>query len=125
MLIVAVTKQNKATFMHLIRNDQIHEHGTPEEIFPRHLHIAATRGMFGHEYHVLALAIILQRDVYTYSRLALEDGSWSVPENTSTLQLVHTCSDKRNGLGCHITYRVPSHLQTDQYLTDNPCCNLP
>ncbi len=108
MITVFVMKQNKGTFMRLIRNDQIHEHGTPEEIFDRHIHIA--------------LAIISQRDVYTYSRFAMEDGSWSVPENTSTLQLVHMFRLKKNGLGCYILYRVPSHLQTDQYSTDNPCC---
>ncbi len=78
----------------------------PDEIFDRHLQIAATNGRYGHEYHILALAIIVQ-DIYTYSRFAL--------------QLQHMFRSKRNGLGSHIMYRVPSHLRTD-YSADNPCC---
>ncbi len=68
MQTVNVMKQNKTFFLRLIQTDQINEPGTPDEIFDRHLQIAATNGRYVHEYHILALAIIVQRVIYAYSR---------------------------------------------------------
>ncbi len=119
-----VMLHNKHTFLRFISQDQIQgRNGTPEETFKSYSQIIKTNGRFGHEYHLIALAIALQCDIYSYSRrFILQDGTWTVPYYTTSSSLAFMFRTQKNGLGTHILYRVPQQLQTDTYDTDNPCC---
>ncbi len=117
-----VTQQVMLHNKQMFTRDHINEAGTPTEILNRHIEIARTNGRYGHEYHVLALAIVLQRDIYCYSRFVLQDGTWVVPENSTISSLSLMFRSRKNVLGSHILYRVPRQLQKDSYNTDQPCC---
>ncbi len=122
ILTADVMLKNKDLFKRLIAKDNIKWPGSPDNVFLEHLEQATTNREYGHEFHILALAIVTQRDIYAYSRFSLEDGSWTVPQTSSHRQLVQLFKSRDNNLGQHLLYRVPPQLKTDLYNTDNPCC---
>ena len=123
ILTAEIMLKNKDFFKRCIAKDKLgKQQGEPDNVFLDYLEEATRNGAYGHEFHILALAIVTQRDIYAYSHFSRKDDTWPVPYNASHNQVVHMFKSRDNRVGQHILYRVPPQLKTDLYNTENPCC---
>ena len=79
---------------------------------------------WGDEFHLLALSIALQRDIYTYctfQNFATQD--YIPPASTTSEELQHMFLTTQN-VGVHLLHCCPPHLRMPDYNSRGPCVNF-
>ena len=122
-LTVYIMWENKAYFMDTIRNDTIHE-GSVDQCFDHHLRIARNDRAWGNEYHMLALSIALQRDVFSYTAFSWEKGRWFISKKSKIETLANAFKVKRKGTEGQLIFCPPQHLKLPNYGGEPICVHF-
>ena len=112
-------KQN--FFLYLIGMDTIMEEGTLLQRFHKHLRIARNDKEWGNEFHILALSIVLQRDIYVYSSFRV-NGNICLPSATSE-RLCEAFATHEH-VGGHLLYTSPVQFKTQKYRQEPICLHF-
>ena len=113
-LTVYVMWENRSYFLNRIGVDTIQE-GRPVESFDRYLRIGRVNGEWGNEFHLLALSIALQRDIFSYSSFSSETGRWFIAKKNSPENLANAFRTRRRGTGGQLIFCPPQHLKNANY----------
>ena len=115
-----VILQNRHKFLSIIQTDQAHVHNnsTVEKYFEHILYVARKWTEWGNEYHLLALAIGLQRDIYCYVPFTLTE---LTPHQSNDPKELQSLFD-RHKLSNHLLYRAPPEMRSVYYNTKDLVC---
>ena len=115
-----VMLQNRHKFLSIIQTDRAHvrNNSTVEKYFEHILYVARKWTEWGNEYHLLALAIVLQRDIYCYVPFTLTELTPCQRNDPKELQSLFD----RHKLSNHLLYRAPTDMRSVNYNTKDPVC---
>ncbi len=116
ILSVYVLITQKKIVMDIIRMDKPHKRRkiTMKSFYEDLLQTARLWKKWGNEYHLLTLAIALQRDIYCYSIF-----NQNIQDPQELQRLFQT---RKHSLGNHLLYRAPLQLQKADYNNSGPLC---
>ena len=119
-LTVYIMWEYKEYFLEVIRNDTIRD-GNPNDSFHKQLRIARNDREWGNEFHLLALSIVLQRNIFSYSSFSSENGRWFVSKKSTPQNLANAFRTRRRGTGGQLIFCPPPLLQLHSY-NQTPIC---
>ena len=115
-----VMLQNTDKFLSIIQTDQAYvcNNSTVEKYFEHILYVARKWTEWGNEYHLLALGIGLQRDIYCYVPFRLTELTPHQRNDPKELQSLFDTHKLSN----HLLYRAPPEMRSVHYNTKDPVC---
>ena len=108
-------------FLYLIGMDTIVEEDTLLQRLYSQVRIARNDRQWGNEFHLLALSIVLQRDIFVYSSFRI-DGLICLP--SATTDGLKDAFGAHEHLGGHLFYTTPLQFRTSRYLEEPLCIHF-